>query len=89
MHRFRPVGTRWGHPVILPSRGGSVLPDMYDLQAIFDFLRQVLHVLAVLGREQDGFDSGTKSSNQFLLDAANSRNPSAKGNFALHRMMLC
>lgn len=64
-------------------------PNMYDLQSVLHFLRQVLNVLAVLCGKQHRLDACTKSSNEFLLDATNGSDTSAKGNFALNRIMPC
>lgn len=62
---------------------------MHDLQSILHFLRQVPDVLAVLCRKQHRLDACTKSPNEFLFDATNGSDTSAKGNFALNRIMSC
>lgn len=42
---------------------------MDNVQAILDFLWQVLDVFAVLGRQDDGLDTSPKRPDQLLLDA--------------------
>jgi hypothetical protein len=69
-----------------PRGGGRLerfVPNVDNLQSILDFLRQVLDILAILCRKQDCFDACAKSTDELFLDATNSRNPSAEGNFAL------
>jgi hypothetical protein len=62
---------------------GKDIPNMQNLQAVLDLLRQVLDVLAVLGRQQHRLDAGTEGADQLLLDPADGRDASAQGNLTL------
>lgn len=58
---------------------------MDDLQSVFYFLWEIFGVLAVLRRQQNGFDPCTESADELLLDATNGRYAPSKGDFALHK----
>lgn len=56
---------------------------MKDLQPVLDLLWQLFDVFPVLRRQDHSFHSGSKSTNEFLLDASNRGDPATKRYFAL------
>lgn len=65
---------------------GHDLPDVDNVQTVFYLLRQVLDIFAVLGRQDDGLNTGSKCPDQLLLDAPNCCDAATKRYFSLSRM---
>lgn len=61
---------QWERVRAVEGRGS--LPDVDDLQAIFDLLGQILDVLAVLCREEHSLDPGSERADELLLDTSDS-----------------